>query len=162
MYTIEVRYQTGNSFAKEEQTDTIGLQWEDKALARKALKTLKENYDLYTEKESSWRRSRSESEIMAEAMTKEWWIKSEKCEWDLKHPSLYNCAVEMDNGEWRNLPVNMWCGYFETLYKANCLLYLLIRFISPDSVLASKLHKVSAILTNLATGFVLILAMYPS
>jgi len=32
MYTIEVRYETGNSFGRHEETDTIGLQWEDKAL----------------------------------------------------------------------------------------------------------------------------------
>jgi len=121
MYTIEVRYETGNSFGREEQTDTIGLQWEDKTLARKALNTLKENYDLYKEKESSCRRSRPKSEIMTEAMSKEWYAKSPKTDYDLRNPSLYNCAVEMDNGEWRDLPVNMWCGYFETLYEAKVI-----------------------------------------
>lgn len=120
MYTIEVSYETGNSFGRENEIDTIGLQWEDKQLARKALQNIKEHYKLYQENENSWRRERTSEQILAEVVTKDWYVNANKCEWDLKHPSFHLCAAQLDNGDWRNLPM-FWIGYFESLREAKVI-----------------------------------------
>ncbi len=121
MYTIEVHYTTGNSFNSEETTDQIGLQWEDKQLARKALQSLREHYVLYEDKES-FRSRNSREEIAIKAMAHDWYkigIAQEKEKY-YKNSSYwhYYCAVLMDDGVYRNLPVGIWCGYFETLHWA--------------------------------------------
>lgn len=120
MYTIEITYKTGDSFGSHEETECIGLQWEDKALARKALHNIKEHYTLYQENESSWRRERTKEQILAEVIIKDWYVNASKCEYDLKYPSFHICSAQMDNGEWRNLPM-FWIGYFEDLREAKVI-----------------------------------------
>lgn len=121
MYTIEVTYQTGDSFNSYEETNTIGLVWEDKQLARKALAAIKEHYTLYSEQES-YSRNKNIQEIRDKAMSSEWYLKAIEGSTDkwTKSPEYwqYNCAVEMDDGSYRNIPTNMWCGYFESLHTA--------------------------------------------
>ena len=120
MYTIKIRYETGSSFHSEELTETIGLQWSDKSLAIKALSNIKEHYQLYQENESSWKKERTTKEILAEVETKDWYIKANKTGWDETLISLHICSAEMDNEEWRNLPM-FWIGYFETLREAEVI-----------------------------------------
>lgn len=121
MYTIEVEYRTGNSFNTEELTECIGLVWEDKELARKALASLKEHYNLYKEGEA-FIPKRPADQIEKEAMTKEWWLKSDLSDYKTYHSWWYYCSVRMDNGDWRNLPTGMWCGYFERLHSARVVI----------------------------------------
>lgn len=124
MYTIEVSYRTGNSFGSEDCEDTIGLCWEDKELAREALKVIQEHYKLYIEADScNYMGFRDKSEIYAEVSTKEWFIKAKeepfckKSEYDWH----YFCVTKMDDGTYRNIPTNMWCGYFERLHSARVI-----------------------------------------
>lgn len=122
MYTIELHYTTGNSFGSHKKTNTIGLLWENKGLAKKALATLKEQYKLYSEQEKSYRYNRSNDQIYKEVQSKEWYIKALENEKKGYKPDThywwYDCCVEMDDGKWRNLPTSMYCGYFETLHSA--------------------------------------------
>lgn len=120
MYTIEIHYRTGNSYGSEDCVEQIGLQWEDKALARKALQSIKENYELYQENENSFSRSRNRKEILKDVVRKTWYINAIKSEWDERDPGFGICAAQMDNGDWRNLPM-FWLGYFETLHEAKVI-----------------------------------------
>jgi hypothetical protein len=115
VYTIEVTYQTGDSFNTETCTDTIGLVWEDKQLARKALQAIKENNTLYLEKESYGGRGRDD--IYKDVLKCDWYKPEGEDESD---PYWWNwvCKVEMDDVTFRNVPTRMWQGYFETLHEA--------------------------------------------
>ncbi len=112
-YTIEVEYQTGDSFSSEVCTETIGHVWEDKTLARKALQCLKEHYELFIEHEEHnrpRRHMRSYLDVRIDAKSREW-HNGDK--------DMYRCCdVEMDDGSKRTLPTCMWCGYFEKLHHA--------------------------------------------
>ena len=111
-YTIDVKYQIGNTSNSEDDVVTIGLVWEDKDLARKALQSIKEHYTLYREYySSSYRRSRTHAEIEADMKYREWYS-------DTDYDVLYSCYALMDDGEMREIPSSMWCGYFEKLYYA--------------------------------------------
>ena len=116
MYTIEIHYTTVNSFGSDDYTDTIGLVWKDKELARKALASIKEHYKLY-EEYNAWDVRRSEKEIDKEAKSKEWYKNSSSNPGDWH----YYCAAEMDDGSWREMGVSMWCGYSETLHSARVI-----------------------------------------
>lgn len=47
-YTIEITYETGNSFGSREEVDTIGAAWKDLEKAKKALQDIKEHYQYYS------------------------------------------------------------------------------------------------------------------
>lgn len=122
MYSIEVTYTTGNSFHSEEETTQIGLVWTNKELARKALKSLREHYELYYDQESYSSRNNIQ-DIRNKALITEWYkkgIESEKNKHYFNDPSYWHfyCGVEMDDGSWRNLPTTIWCGYFQQLHNA--------------------------------------------
>lgn len=112
-YTIEVTYTTGNSFNSEEVTDNINLAWNDLELAKQCLKHIKEHYDLYCEfNQSGWSRDRKNDEILKDADSRIW-ARGESDPYYLS--DLY---AECDDGDWRQVSTNMWCGYFETLHSA--------------------------------------------
>ena len=118
-YTIEVTYSTGNSFGSEQVTDTIGLAWQSLELAKAALKTIKEHYGFYEEFDacsSRWGDTRSEKAILKDLNSKVWCREKAKDKYDM------TAKAEMDDGQWRNIPTGMWCGYFETLHSARIVL----------------------------------------
>lgn len=121
MYQIKIYYSTGNSFGSEDTSDVLAPIWENKKLAQKALQSLKEHYTLYHEKEAySFRASRSDEEIFEEVRTKDWYgnfghndrFYKEKNGWH------FFLGVELDDGSYINMSPSQWCGYFETLHKA--------------------------------------------
>jgi len=121
MYTIKVNYRTGSSFSTEECEDTIGLCWNNVELARKALLALKEHYELYSDLDRYGHNQKTDQDIYNIVKTKYWYKKADKTnnKWYTPVRDWYNyCAVEMDDGSFRRIPTNMWCGYFETLYTA--------------------------------------------
>ena len=122
MYTIEVEYQTGDSFNTERVSEQIGLVWEDKDLARKALQSIKEHYKLQQELDSyNWKKSRrSDEEIYAEVRSKGWYKNCPDPSGDKKNHwhAMWFCCAELDDGSFRAIPTNMWIGYFEKLHSA--------------------------------------------
>lgn len=108
MYTIEVNYTTGCSFTSETYTDDIGRAWEDIELARKALQSIKEHYELYA------KRSRDE-EKEDKASEFDWYKNADRS--DAYLPWYFHLVVECDDGEWRQIPCDMWIGYFEELHS---------------------------------------------
>lgn len=123
MYTIRVRYQTGNSFGSHDEENNIGLCWDSIELARKALAALEEHYKIYSDIDGCSYRSRNEVDALRKKAMNTYWYKQAIAQstddWS-KRPDAWhiNCAVEMDNGEFRNIPTSMWCGHFERLREA--------------------------------------------
>ena len=116
-WKIKVTYKTGSSFGSEECEDTINLAWNNIDLAKACLRDIKEHYKYYEELDESlsFRRSRENSVIMAEARQKEWCRDIPRDKYDLELSAL------CDGGEWRTVSTSMWCGYFEALYSAEII-----------------------------------------
>lgn len=124
MYTIVVTYTTGDSYHNHNQTNNIGLCWENKTLAQKALQTIKQHYLFYRDfQELRWSRSNTHQQIFKQVRKCEWFKKA------VEDPTVigirknerdwyYFCVAEMDDGTYRNIPTSMWCGHFETLHTA--------------------------------------------
>ena len=114
MYTIKVKYKTGSSFHSEDIESDVGLVWESKELARKALASIKEQWELYETTSYTY------SQKNSTAKSKEWCtnLSEEYLDWE----EGWQCCVacEMDNGDYRNLSTS-WNGYFETLYSAEVI-----------------------------------------
>ena len=127
MFTIQVKYKTGDSFNSYEKENRIGLCWKSIELARKALAVLEEHYNYYKDIESGSYYARKEiDKLRKKAMNTDWYkqaVAQSTDDW-YKRPDMWyiNCAVQMDNGDFRNIPVNMWCGYFERLLEASIVL----------------------------------------
>lgn len=112
-YTIEVYYSTGNSFGSGEETQCINLAWNNIDLAKQCLKHIKEHYDLYCEMDKySFKKGRTDSEILEDALSKEWCQKKPLDKYTIELSAL------CDDGQWRTVCTDMWCGYFETLHSA--------------------------------------------
>ena len=117
MWTIEVTYQTGNSFNTEICTDNINLAWKNLDLAKQCLQSIKEHYLLYTEiSESSYRRQRTNDEIMADMKSRAWCVE-DATGWVNNVPMSAIC----DDGEMRRVSTYMWCGHFEKLESAEII-----------------------------------------
>lgn len=129
-YTIKVRYITGNSFGSHEEEDTIGLCWQSIELARKALAVIEEHYKIYQKVEvNCWQADRKQTnkKLISQVKKTQWYQKSiEQLAEDKERSYMmgdnywyFNCAVELDDGSFRNIPTDMWCGYFERLLEAS-------------------------------------------
>ena len=113
-WTIEVHYQTGNSFNTEFVTENINLAWKDIDLAKECLNSIKEHYDLYKQfSECGYRSEKTHEEIHKEIRSKKWCV-GDCSSYDTNLPLVAEC----DDGEMRRVPTNMWCGYFEKLESA--------------------------------------------
>lgn len=109
MYTIEVSYRTGSSFHSEDVLEDIGLIWQNKELAVKALQSLKEHYTLYLECEDHFNSTKN---LLKRLKSYSWFNHAQ----GLSYWTCF-CMVEMDDGQFRNLP-SMYIGYFESLHYA--------------------------------------------
>ncbi len=116
MYTIEVHYETGDSFDSWRETEDVGLVWESKHLAKKALAIIQEHYLLYKEFNSYG--GRENDEILQELHQADWYELLDYCDEGSIGFHTGSPVVEMDDGESRHLPTHMWCGYFERLISA--------------------------------------------
>lgn len=108
MYTIKVSYYTGNSFNTYDTEQTVGLLWENKELARKALRAIKEHYSAYEKGDNHYGENPT---LVGNA----WYDNlKEKKDW------VFSLACELDDGSYRNISCN-WCGYFEGLQRAEII-----------------------------------------
>lgn len=117
-YTIEVYYQTGDSFGSEMTNDTIGPVWKDKNLAYKALEEIMEFNDFYSVY-SGWGISESRRKKVIElAKKRPWYIESE---YDFGFPSTM--TMLMDDGSRMSCYMHFITGYFEHLESAKVIEY---------------------------------------
>ena len=123
MFTIEVTYQTGDSFNSYEETHEIGLMWNNIELANEALSDLSEHYKLFQEREGYGRTTTNE-DIYKRAKKCRWYQPThDRSVYDNENDWSYvGCMVEMDDGSYKDIPTNDWCGYFETLRSAKIII----------------------------------------
>ncbi len=114
-YTIEVHYSTGDSFNTHEETHDVGLIWNDKKLAIKALSHIKEQHQLNTQLDSTYGKKERE-ELIQSIISKEW-IDKNKSLSDQRDYWMYSISCLMDDGSYRTIRTN-WLGYFENLISA--------------------------------------------
>jgi len=99
MYTIKVKYQTGDSFHTEETEDLIGCCWDNIELARKGIQAIREHHELYRYRDSDADK------------------KARKYEWCYKKYPEFGLLLETDDGSIQKIST-FWIGYFETLHSA--------------------------------------------
>jgi hypothetical protein len=105
-YTIEIQYQTGNSFGSEETSGELGISWESLDKAKEGLQRIAAIEKL----ESRF------SYIMSEAEKD---VEREKLVGYTKHPKWgsWGLTLQLDDGT--EQPVSMfWQGYFERFRSA--------------------------------------------
>lgn len=110
-YTIEIHYQTGDSFGSHDETEEVGCVWEDKAQAQLALSYIKEHYELYKQM-SGWDPKVKEKDIHKIVKTKPW--ADEKIEY-------WKYSMRLPVGDKTQDVSIFWCGYFETLHGAKII-----------------------------------------
>jgi len=112
MWTIEVDYQTGDSFHTEEvYKEQIGQCWTHKKGAIAALKVIEEHSEYSSLTDCNYYGNLSEKkqkDRIAELKKKDWFSE----EW-----GSHTMHVIDDNGE-RVYQSAFWAGYFETLHEA--------------------------------------------
>ncbi len=114
-YTIEVHYSTGDSFHTHEENHDIGLVWNDKQLAIKALSHIKEQHQLYKQLDLTYGKKEQE-ELINSIVSKEW-VQNIDNSLDKKDYWTYCLSSLMDDGSYRTISI-IWLGYFENLISA--------------------------------------------
>lgn len=114
-YTIEVHYSTGDSFKTYDETHDVGLIWNDKALAIKALSHIKEQHQLYYQLDLTY--DRKEREKLIQSIISKEWIDQSKTLLQKQDHWKFSISCLMDDGSYRTLRTN-WLGHFERLMSA--------------------------------------------
>jgi hypothetical protein len=112
-YSIQVSYETGDSFSSRDEVSTIELTWNKLEVAKANLKRIEEHYRWYAEINSTYRRF-SKKELENKEPN---WHKTIKERWDTS-PIV---VLKTDDGKDFQFYA-FWCGYFETLYSAEIVL----------------------------------------
>lgn len=100
MYTIEITYQTGDSFGSNEETDIVGYSWDSLDNAKESLQRIKEHYSYYQSKNSRFR---------------------EKVDKPSHYKDDYSVVIVGNYKDKVEEISAFWCGYFETLYEAKII-----------------------------------------
>lgn len=108
MYTIEIYYQTGDSFGSNTRIETIGYSFETREEARLVLSYIKEHYTMYRDLENDYKKIKND--IIKQYEDKPWFIKDKF--------DGYKYGIQYKD---RRIDC-FWCGYFETLYNATIIL----------------------------------------
>lgn len=107
IYTINIKYITGDSFGSSETEDNIGPVWSDLTKAKLALSYIKEHHKTVSAYEQLRTKSDMDSFVYS-LKGKPWFIDKY---WE------HGLLLELDNGSKINTSC-FWIGYFETLISA--------------------------------------------
>lgn len=107
MWTLEVYYETGNSFGSERCKERLGLSWKDLNKAKQALSDIEQHYKAY--KKANADNFRSPKEFFQEKSIQDAPWFTEPNYWQ------YGLLLEKDDGTRQQVSA-FWCGYFEDLY----------------------------------------------
>lgn len=114
MWTIEMDYETGDSFRSERREgEQIGPVWETKQEAQLALAEIKEHYTYY----QIINRMGWEYRNMPEYKRRDYEKKAKTKPWYAEMHGCMLLQLKHSDGE-RKYCSAFWCGYFETLYEA--------------------------------------------
>ena len=117
MYTIEITYDTGDSFSQRFGLKTTVGSWNSKDLAIKNAKIIKEHYEIY-KRIDGWDDPISEDEAINIIKTKEWCPEfqfDKERDYLRSYIMLHSVKLQLDSGDWFQYGVSTWCGYFESL-----------------------------------------------
>jgi hypothetical protein len=105
-YTIEIHYQTGDSFHTEECVKSIDPTWENLEMAKQSLECIKNHYEYQKEHHDTW----SEPKVSP----------PEGVKWNEKYKMIMLVLID-DNGN----PFyysDFWTGHFEQLHEAKIII----------------------------------------
>lgn len=105
-YKIQVDYETGDSFGKEDTSIVLELSWEKAEIAKENLVRIKEHYEWICSKESRWE----------DDLPKPKWLPKNKDDFHNQH----YLPILLDDGSEVEICAS-WTGYFETLYGAKII-----------------------------------------
>lgn len=104
-YTVKISYTTGDTFNTYEDSDVIGMCWENEKLAEQAVEEIRKHNEVFTE----WGISDSKKKK-----------KASKYPWYNKSNPEFTINLERDDGSRKPVGV-FWLGYFEHLYCAEVI-----------------------------------------
>lgn len=111
-YTIEIHYQTGDSFGSHQERESVGCVWHDKEQARLALAYIKDHYEVYT-KANGWNpKYKTAKEVEAIVKTKPW--KADELEY-------WEYSIKVPFEDTTQVIRAFWTGYFERLIEAKII-----------------------------------------
>lgn len=108
MYAIKIIYDTGNSFGRQYDVETVldDVQWKNLDAAEEALNAIEEHYAWYLTQKRNWDVNKQDKEhSTVEAKTNYWYYEKYPENW------LY---VKTDDGTLIQIDA-FWTGYFESL-----------------------------------------------
>ena len=114
-YSIEVSYQTGDSFGSQDTSDVLEITWDNLEIAKRNLKAIKDHYEMYGKLNGyNFGSKDTRQKIVGQYSREPWFVNDDRSHF---HGSL---KLEADNGNYMQLYA-MWCGYFETLHGAEII-----------------------------------------
>lgn len=118
-YSINIDYNTGNSFGTERIFREVGMNWENIDQAKKALICIQEHHEAYKKcseaNSSAWSRKNEPFEISD--ITGKPWYHGPLDGCDYPDAWQHQVVIEKDDGEKFAISA-FWVGYFETLHMA--------------------------------------------
>jgi len=99
---IKVNYKTGNSFGSSDEVDYIELAWKNLDRAKESLKRIKNHWEFYKDNAFIYKKPKGKLPV---GVT-----------WNDEYRLLMLELITDDGKAYPYSP--FWCGYFETLHKA--------------------------------------------
>jgi hypothetical protein len=100
-YTIEIEYQTGDTFQTYETSDDVGITWENLEVAKAALERIKVHHEAY-EKADGWGSTSEHREAFTKVPG---------------YVEGYSISLPLDDGS-EHKTFTFWHGYFEHMQSA--------------------------------------------
>lgn len=117
MYTITLKYQTGNSFRSYETETTLEASWL-LDVAKENLKRIKAHYTAYSNRNGyvSCMMGKKENELLKTIKSEPWYVSQPEYSYGGYDSSWESNVMLMENdGSSKEYYCN-WCGYFEHLH----------------------------------------------
>jgi hypothetical protein len=121
MYSIEITYDTGDSFHKE--NDVKGavreISWKNEEKAKQAIKEIEEHYMCYMVCHKEWNADKEDIKKAREKAMKAKWC-SEVCDDNSSNRDDWNYSLMLENDDGERVNCScFWVGYFEHLVGAD-------------------------------------------
>ncbi len=107
-YKIQVNYETGNSFGRNDTSTILKYTWTDKEIAKENLLYIKEHYDIIKGGGYLERRQKSDKQRFEEAKNKIWFTGHKDHWW-------WSIYLKGNDGQVNVEEHVHWTGYFEYL-----------------------------------------------
>ena len=122
MYTIKIKYETGNSFGHHTEESEVDYIWDTIELAREALQNIQAHYKHYRECD----KSSSIGVYSPDSMhphTESWFLTKELNRNSHSNGSwAFSVGVPNKEGTGYTYISSFWCGYFERLLEASVVM----------------------------------------